>query len=131
MVVLLLDFSGWIILCHDSWTITFCNENSSKFHYNIDINYIKSCVAFILEYIFFVNHCIEILVGYCIKWLLNIRIMCDGYEYKVIWLMMKCDTSFSCMIGTESWETWRNDKPAELIDDSNIQYFVWWLVSSI
>ena len=37
--------------------------------------------------------------------------------------MMKCDTSFSCMIGTESWETWRNDKPAELIDESNIQYF--------
>ena len=123
MIVLLLDFSGWIILCHNSWTINVCNENCSKFHYSIDINYIKSSIDFMLEYIFFVNHCIE-KQYFQKKWLLNIRIMCDGYEYKVIWLMMKCDTSFSCMIGTESWETCRNDKPAEFIDDSNIQCFV-------
>ena len=41
MVALLLDFLDWIILCHNSWTINFCNENCSKFHYNIDTNYIK------------------------------------------------------------------------------------------
>ena len=123
MVVLLLDFSGWMILCRNNCTINFSNENCSKFHYNIDINYIKSCVVFILEYIF-LSLTASKYKQYFQKWLFNIRIMCDGYEYEVIWLMMKCDTSFSCMIGTESWETWRNDKPAEFIDDSNIQYFV-------
>ena len=130
MVVLLLDFSDWIILCRNSWNNKFFQWKLLKISLQYWHQLYKILRCFYLGmHIFYQS--LYIYKQYFQKWLFNIKIMCDGYEYEVIWLMMKCDTSFSCMIGTESWETWRNDKPAELIDDSNIQYFVWWLVPSV